>query len=275
MGLTQAPEALELLHEEDGLPAYDLPDELRRLYGGVLGFVEPRLFANFVSTVDGVVAIPSERQSNRLIRGTSEGDRLVMALLRACADCVLVGSGTLRGSPRSIWAAGDAYPPAAPALAELRRRRGRPPNPAVAVLTASGSVDVAHPALGTGALVLTTERGAARLEGRLPAASEAVPLPGDDAVDLGAALGLLRLRGFPLVLSEAGPHVLGSLLAGKLVDELFLTLSPVLAGRSPASERLSLVEGAELLPGADVGGRLLSVRRQGEHLFLRYALERA
>jgi riboflavin biosynthesis pyrimidine reductase len=63
-----------------------------------------------------------------------------------------------------------------------------------------------------------------------------------------------------------------SLLADALVDELFLTVSPVLAGRLTAGERLGLVEGAELLPQARIGGRLRSVRKSDEHLFLRYAL---
>jgi len=49
---------LELLAEEPGLSELDLPKELRRLYGGGLGFDGPRVFANFVQTIDGVVAIP-------------------------------------------------------------------------------------------------------------------------------------------------------------------------------------------------------------------------
>jgi riboflavin biosynthesis pyrimidine reductase len=63
--------------------------------------------------------------------------------------------------------------------------------------------------------------------------------------------------------------VFGSLLADDLVDELFLTVSPLVAGRG-----LSLVEGVELLPGRRIAGTLAGVRRDGSHLFLRYALER-
>jgi 5-amino-6-(5-phosphoribosylamino)uracil reductase len=73
------------------------------------------------------------------------------------------------------------------------------------------------------------------------------------------------------VLSEAGPNVFGSMLAAGLVDELFLTVSPLLGGRG-SGELLSLVEGVNLLPEARVRARLLSLRREGEHLFLRYAL---
>ena len=77
-----------------------------------------------------------------------------------------------------------------------------------------------------------------------------------------------------LILSEAGPHVFGSLLRAGLVDELFLTVSPLLAGRSGVSVRLGLVEGVDLLPTATVDARLLSARRSDSHLFLRYELRR-
>ena len=70
-----------------------------------------------------------------------------MGLLRACADAVLVGSGTMVESPGTLWTAERAYPPTADAYAELRRRLGLPPRPEVAIVTASGLVDVAHPVL--------------------------------------------------------------------------------------------------------------------------------
>jgi riboflavin biosynthesis pyrimidine reductase len=60
----------------------------------------------------------------------------------------------------------------------------------------------------------------------------------------------------------------------RLVDELFLTLSPLLAGRSAADQRLSLVEGTALLPRSGIGCRLLTLRQAGSHLFLRYELPR-
>ena len=66
-----------------------------------------------------------------------------------------------------------------------------------------------------------------------------------------------------------GPTLFGSLLDAGLVDELFLTLSPVLAGRAEG-DRLGLVERLELLPDRRVTGELASVRRHGSHLFLRY-----
>jgi riboflavin biosynthesis pyrimidine reductase len=262
---------LTLLYESDEVPAFDLPAELSRLYGGPLGFADPRLFANFVSTLDGVVAIPSVPQSNKLINQGSEGDRFVMGLLRACADAIVIGTGTLHGSPRGTWTPERAYPSAAEGFAELRRRLGRPPVPELAVLTRSGSFDVSHPVLQRGALVLTTDRGAELLRGRLPAPSNLVSLGGD--VNPHDVVALLRERGHSLILNESGPTVFGSFLAAGLVDELFLTVSPLLAGRPSDGDRLQLVEGVGLLPDRRVAGRLLSVRSSGAHLFLRYGFQ--
>jgi riboflavin biosynthesis pyrimidine reductase len=264
--------ALELLWEQGTPPAFDLPQELSALYAGGLGLETPLLYANFVQTVDSVVAIRSEPLTNRLVSGDSEADRFVMGLLRACADCVLLGSGTLHGSPKSLWTPERAYPPQADAYGELRRRLGLAEQPRLAVLSGGGSLDRQHPALQAGALVLTTEPGAKRLRDRLPDTCEVVALSGETAVDAAEAVALIYERGHRSVLSEAGPHVFGSLLAAGLVDELFLTVSPLLAGRSELGGRLALVEATELLPGKTVAGRLLSLRRDGDHLFLRYRL---
>jgi riboflavin biosynthesis pyrimidine reductase len=263
---------LEPLFQASELPEFDLPAGLAETYGGPLGFSEPRLYANFVASLDGVVAIPGELQSNRMISAHSEADRFVMGLLRACADAVLVGARTMRASPRTLWAAEHAYPPAAPLYSELRDLRRRPARPTVAVLSGSGSVDPQHPALEEGALVLTSEHGAARLRGRLPRAATILALGAEPAIDPAVAVEALRRRGHELILSEGGPTAFGALVAAGLVDELFLTTSPLLAGRSPGSLRPALVEHAELLPARTVEGELLTLRRSGSLLFARYRL---
>ena len=268
-------EPLLLLYEPPGLPRFELPDELRRLYGGELGLPARCLFTNFVATIDGVVAIPALPHSNKLISEGSEADRFVMGLLRACADAVLVSSGTMLAAPTTLWTAEQAYPKAATDFAELRRRLGRAARPEIAIVTASGSIDIGHPVLEAGALVLTTKRGAVKLEDRLPASSQSVVLPGDDGVDLRAAVAFLRERGNERILSEGGPTLFGSLLAADLVDELYLTISPLLAGRSHSAARRNLVEETELLPSHRVRSRLLGTRSHGDHLFLRYGLERS
>ena len=218
-----------------------------------------------------MVAVPGLHRSHAVIGDESEADRFVLALLRACADAVVVGSGTLRASPQGTWRIDRAYPPAAEALAELRAQRGRPEQPLVVVVTTGASLDPSHPVLESGALVLTTDGAAARLRTAVPAAAEVVAVNEGETVDLARALALLHDRGRPVVLTEAGPSMFGSLVASQLVDELFLTVSPVLAGRATAA-RLGLVEGVELLPHARVAGRLRSVRAHGSHLFLRYRL---
>lgn len=266
---------LEALYEARALPAFDLPDELAAAYGGQLGFEQPRLYANFVASVDGVTAIPHELQSSHLIAAASEADRFVMGLLRACADAILVGAGTLMGSPRTLWTAEHAYPPAAPLYAELRRLRGRPPQPTLAVLSGSGRIDPLHPGLAERTLILTSELGAARLGRALPATATIIPIGDTRVLEPVAAVEALRAGGHELILCEGGPTLFGALTAAGLVDELFLTVSPLLAGRAGTERRLALLEGAELLPGRTVDCDLLTLRRAGSHLFLRYELQNA
>jgi riboflavin biosynthesis pyrimidine reductase len=261
--------SLELLWERDGLPRHELPEELAALYDGALGFDEPCVFANFVETLDGVVAIPAVEGSNAIVAYESADDKFVMGLLRAFADVVLVGAATLRASQKGRWRPAGPHPQGERAFAELRAARGRPEHPAVAVVTTGATLDVEH-GVFPDALVLTTVAGAAKLAG---AVANVVAVNDGDAVDLRAAISALQQRGYPLVLAEAGPTTFAQLVRDDLVDELFLTVSPLLAGRIATGHRLGLVEGIELLPETRVPLRLLSLRRaaEQEHLFLRYS----
>jgi riboflavin biosynthesis pyrimidine reductase len=261
---------LQVLYEPVGLPEFPLPDEIASVYGGSLGFPEPRLFANFVSSLDGAVAIPSIPGSAKVIADRSEADRFVMGLLRACADALIMGASTFRASAEARWTPASIYPPGETAFTDLRLALGRSETPQLAVVSGSGSLDPGLPALRAGALVFTTNRGAERLEGALPSASTLISL--GEGLDVAAAIDVLRARGHRLILSEGGPTLFGSLLDAGLVDELFLTLSPLVAGRMPGEERFSLVERMMFLPGRHVAGELLGVRRTGAHLFLRYAI---
>ena len=262
---------LDRVSERDGLPSYDLPADLERLYGGSLGFEAPRLYANFVASLDGVVALAGQDHSSQMISGRSEADRFVMGLLRACADAVLIGAGTFRAAPDSLWTPMFIYPDAAAEFADLRKHLELPVEPRLIVLTASGEVNPQHPALESGALVLTTGLGATKLRDRLPASSSVVALGNGRAIDLVDVIDACRSEGHRVVLSEGGPAVIGGLVKADLLDELFLTLSPILAGRSDVGGRPGLVEGAELLPSRSISVHLLSVRKHGSHLFLRYA----
>jgi riboflavin biosynthesis pyrimidine reductase len=264
-------EPFTVLAEDEDLPRWDTPELLAALYGGAIGLDEPCVVANFVESIDGVVAVPRLPRSHALIGDESDADKFVLALVRACADAVVVGSGTLLSSPQGTWRVDRAYPPAAEALLELRARRGLPEQPLLTIVSAGGSLDPGHPVLEVGALVLTTQAAAPGLREAIPGATEVVAVTDGDTVDLGAAFGVLRERGCSVILTEAGPSMFGSLVASGLVDELFLTVSPLLAGRA-ATARLGLVEGVELLPQTRVAGRLRSVRTHGSHLFLRYGL---
>ena len=260
-------EPFEVLFEAD-LPAYRLPADLRQLYGA-LGFPSPVLYSNFVSSVDGVVTLGSAPSAGSVISGKAPADRFLMGLLRACADAVVIGAGTLRATPGHLWTPAHVYPDLATEFIALRSALGRPPEPALVVVTAGGEIDATHPAVVRGAIVITTSAGARALGTRLPASCEVVEVGKGSGVDLGAALALLRRRGLNVLLTEGGPHLMGRLLDKGLLDEMFLTISPVVAGRA-AERRLGMVEGVELMPERGVWGELLSARRQGDYLFLRY-----
>ena len=161
---------LSVLHEEQGLPGWGLPAGLAAAYGGDLGFAEPCTYANFVASLDGVTALgPEYPSSGSAISGGEPADRFVMALLRACADAVLIGAGTLRATPRHLWTPGHVWP-GTDEFAELRRARRRPAEPELIVATARGDLPAGHPALQAGAVIATTAEGAQRLHGTLPAA---------------------------------------------------------------------------------------------------------
>lgn len=261
------------MFEVPGLPQFDLPGELRALYGGSLGFSTPRVYANFVQSVDGITAIPNLTESNRLIAGGSEQDRFVMGLLRACADAVVIGAGTLHGSPQTHWTPQHAYPAAADRYGELRRRRGSSPQPLLVVVSGSGRIDPEHPGLAERALVVTTEEHEEDLRERLPRTATVKAIGERPPLNLLAIMDILRAAGNEMILCEGGPTLFGDLLKARAVDELFLTISPRVAGQPADHERLSLVEGAPLLPDSVVSCKVLTVRKAGSHLFLRYELK--
>ncbi|MHB1526712.1 MAG: dihydrofolate reductase family protein [Candidatus Dormibacteria bacterium] len=262
---------LELLFERADQPAYPLPDPLKRRYGGALGFSEPVLYGNFVASLDGVVAIDAVPHVGAILSGGSSADRFIMGLLRACADAVLIGAGTLRASPDSSWTPEDAYPDAAAAYAELRRRLGRAPHPRLVVVEGGGGLDLAHPGLSRGGLILTTEVGRRRLPRQLPDSIE-VQVLGSDRIDLARLRPALEAGGHRVVLSEAGPTLTGQLLEQSLLDELFLTLSSLIAGEPAGAWRPGFAAGVTLLPGTRRAARVLSVRHHDEQIFLRYRL---
>lgn len=273
-GATQAGSLapLELLYERAGEFRFGLPPALAAAYGGDLGFTTPCVYANFVTSIDGVAALgPEYPSSGSAISGREPADRFVMGLLRACADAVLIGAGTLRATPRHQWTPEYVCPRAAPDFAELRRNLRRAIQPVLVVVTASGKMPAQHPALQSGALVATTLDGARQLEGRLPAACTVLIAGEGPTLLMADVLAALHAHGHTAVLTEGGPHLIGNMLGESLLDELFVTTSPVLAGRSDTG-RPGLIEGLELLPTRPEWTELVSVRRRDSYLFLRYRL---
>ena len=260
----------EVLFEADSLPDYPLPVDLKHLYGR-LGFSDRVIYANFVSSIDGVVTLGAQRSAGSVISGKDRADRFLMGLLRACADAVVLGAGTLRATPGHLWTPAHVFPALATEFTALRSALGRGAEPTLVVLTASGELDFGHPALARGAIVMTTSPGAKKIGSRLPSTCELVVLGKGKTLDLGSAMEELRERHFDVLLSEAGPDVTGQLVGQGLLDEMFLTLSPVLAGRGK-EKRFGMVEGIELLPDKGAWSKLLSARLHGDYLFLRYGV---
>src|ERR1700729_50285 len=151
-----------------------LPEGLRARYDGDLSFPlapqeRPYCIANFVSTLDGVVSFNMPDQSEGAqISKSNEEDRFIMGLLRASADAVLVGSGTLQAAGAAgTWLPESVCPPAKDLYRTYRTEvLGKPEYPLVVVVTGTGGVDLASAVFHTPrtrVLILTTERGKRRL----------------------------------------------------------------------------------------------------------------
>lgn len=263
------PPPLELLFEDPNLAELALPSGLADRYGGKLGFASPCVIANFVESLDGVVALPGPAESGNLVSLANDSDRFVMGLLRACSDVVVVGAGTFDKTPKAFWYPESIYPAARELFADLRRSLGLAPQPTLVLVSGSGSVDTTMPAVAK-ALIVTTRAGEARLRSTLPASARLWAFD-EPRVPLSAVVARLHAEGARTVLTEGGPTLVAQLVAEKALDELFVTVSPVLFGRFHEDGRKTLTDGLDL-------GRttleLLSARRSGDHLFLRYRLSK-
>lgn len=193
------------------------------------------LRANMVTTVDGAAWGATGRSGSI----NNSADFRAFTAMRAMADVVLVGAGTVRT---------EGYTPvaAAPELGATRAAAGLAPGLKTAVVTRSGLLPDSFftPDAAASCLVLTTTEGARTLAGHFPA--DQVVATGDE-VDLPAALAELARRSLPRVLCEGGPTLLGDLLAAGMVDELCVTTSPQVVG-GPATRIVH--SGAYLSPPA-------------------------
>ena len=205
---------LETLEDDDLADWYDYPHDLDRAY----------VRANFVTSLDGAVTGADGRSGSI----GNKADRRVFGILRALSDVVLVGAGTARAEGyhpvrvRSDWRG-------------LRERLGLAPAPVLARVTASLELPptVLDPLEGSGPLLVITCGGAdpervAAARDQLGA--DAVVQVGRDRIDVADALEELGARGLRRVLLEGGPRLMSDVVGCGLLDELCLTLSPVLVG---------------------------------------------
>src|SRR5271166_491552 len=123
-----------------------LPAALTRLYGRfTLPTVgsRPYLCSNFVTTLDGVVSLRMRGHPNGGdISGFSAQDRMVMALLRAVADVVVVGAGTLAADRQHVWTPQAICPELALDYARLRQALGITGTPLNAIVSGRGSLNL-------------------------------------------------------------------------------------------------------------------------------------
>ena len=262
-----------------------LPPKLARLYGDLYmrsARSRPQVFSNFVTTLDGVVSLHARgHAAGADISGFSAQDRMVMGLLRALADVVIVGSGTLAADPRHVWTPEAICPELRKDYGLLRAALGAPRTPLNVIVSGSGELNLRLPVFASGqvqTLILTTTGGARRLARQsVPHAVEIRAIQRSaSAIGAKAILGAVcqASRG-QRILVEGGPRLLGHFFRQRLIGELFLTLSPQIAGRRQGDERPSLVMGEYFAPRDPLWGTLSDVRRGGSHLFLRYSYPKA
>jgi len=213
------------------------------------------VLAHMVGGLDGSAAI-----GGRVGSLSTAPDAELFRLMRTLADVVLVGAETVRR---------EGYGPVQlpPERVAARRAAGRPATPPLAVVTRSLDLDWSARAFADApaesrTLVITCQESD---PGRLAEAQKVadVVLAGRGRVDPGQAMAMLTERGYQVVLCEGGPTWLGELVAAGLLDELCLTISPLMGG-DPLPVSVS-PPGAPLAPFV-----LRQVLGDGDTLFLRY-----
>jgi riboflavin biosynthesis pyrimidine reductase len=216
------------------------------------GAERPFVFLNFVATADGRAALDG---GTRKLGGADDLELLLE--LRALADAVLIGTGTLRaeGYDRLLRSA------------DRRARRtaaGLDEDPLAVVLSRGFDVPWEAGLFHAPQQHVLVYAGAPGEPPDVPAPVEVVHL--EDPTPA-AVLHDLRARGIRALLCEGGPTLAGALVTSRLVDELFLTLAPLLTGDE---DEHNIVAGGRL--PAPTGLELLWVLRSGSELFLRYGL---
>ncbi|MCK2217458.1 pyrimidine reductase family protein [Actinomadura sp. ATCC 31491] len=211
----------------------------------------PWLRLNMVASADGAAWLKG--RSGGL---STSGDKRVFQVLRGLADVILAGAATVRT---------EGYGPVRPRESWAALRAGRPDVPPIAVVSRSLDLDPEHE-LFTDAgisrtIVITCAAAPKERRDHLAGRCDLL-VAGEESVDLRAAVAGLRERGLGRVLCEGGPRLNAQLSAAGLVDELCLTISPLLVGGGAAR-----IQNGE---PAQVGLDLVQVLEEEGALFCRY-----
>jgi 5-amino-6-(5-phosphoribosylamino)uracil reductase len=250
----------------------------------------PWVYSNFVQSLDGITTLLGEHGSGGEI-SQSPDDRWLMDLLRAHADGLLMGMNTLLEEQRirGPKSRGIVFQVVDPKLCDLRNRLGKGRERNIFV-TRALALDLSQHKVFDGdaveAAIVTSPAGAERLRTQRSHPHVAIIAAGEgELLNLPRAIGKLREElGVKYLLCEGGPTLYGSLARADLVDEKFITVSPVEVGQLvPAEqERLASEQGVTLLlrptvfdgPGytreSMTRWTWLSCRRAGDHQFSRY-----
>jgi riboflavin biosynthesis pyrimidine reductase len=220
-----------------------------------------------VASADGAAALSGA--SGGL---SGSADRAVFAVLRSLADVILVGAGTARAERYATVTPDEIWP---------QLRTGRPPTPPIAVVTRVLDLDPDGPLLAAApgrarTMVLTTEAASAGLRAKAGRTAEVI-VTGRDQVTPAAIIGALADRGHRRILAEGGPTLLDQILTAGLLDELCLTVSPVLAGGQGGRITAALPAGAGTAQPAahqqPTRLRLAHVLEESGYLLCRYLRE--
>src|ERR1700728_1215944 len=186
-------------------------------------------------------------------------DKALFSVLRSLADVVLVASATMRGEQYGPVVLGSK-------IQDMRREQGQTPVPRIAVVSRTCQFDWSTPffTAATERPIVLTVSSAAEADRTRAAEVAEVIIVGDDDVDLPRAIAELGSRGAKSVLAEGGPTLNGELARAGLLDELCVTLSPLLA--SGDAKRIIAGSTLDILEPLD----LRSICEEDNYLFLRY-----
>lgn len=260
-----------------------LPPALQSIYSGGWHIPErssrPYTYSNLVLSRDGRVSfnLPTAFGGGE-ISDFNAHDTWLMGLLRARADAIMIGDGTLKLERKHIFTHQFISPEYHPPMSEWRASLGMPPKALQVVVSLSGEDLEGCAAFGSEqqAVIAITTQGYAKASEWVRNCDNVQLLElGRDGVDLRRLAEILYTDfAVKTLLCEGGPGTLGQMHKAGLIDDEFLTFSPVMVGQNTAEGlRPGLIEGVAFTPETAPRSRLLSLRRAGNHLFLRSRYE--